>query len=65
MSGQWVSADLAVVWLAGRGIALSPTTIRVWAHRGHIRADGPRGARYDLAEIEERAQVRAATRRGI
>lgn len=33
-----------------------PATIRVWAHRGHIRPVGPeRGARWDIREVIEYA----------
>jgi hypothetical protein len=49
----WVTAEMASVHLQMQGHLVSPTTIRVWAHRGHIRADGPRGSKYDLWSVQE------------
>lgn len=54
----WVSAEMAAVHLQWQGMLISPTTIRVWAHRGHVRADGPRGARYDLWSVQAWANRR-------
>jgi hypothetical protein len=54
----WVTAEMAAVHLQWQGLLISPTTIRVWAHRGHIRADGPRGSRYDLVSVQEWADQR-------
>lgn len=50
---MWVSAEVAAVHLVWQGHLVSPVTIRVWAHRGYIRADGPRGARYDLVSVQQ------------
>ena len=50
---MWVTAEMAAVHLQWLGFLVSPTTIRVWAHRGHIRADGPRGSRYELSSVQE------------
>lgn len=48
----WVTAEMASVHLQWQGLRIAPVTIRVWAHRGLIRADGPRGSRYDLTSIQ-------------
>lgn len=49
----WVTAEMAAVHLQWQGLLVSPTTIRVWAHRGHIDKGGPRGARYDLWSVQQ------------
>lgn len=49
----WVTAEMAATHLQWQGRRISPTTIRVWAHRGHIRADGPRGSKYDLWSVQQ------------
>lgn len=48
----WVTAEMAAVHLRRQGHSITPTTIRVWAHRGYIRKDGPRGSKYDLWSIQ-------------
>lgn len=55
----WVNAEMAAVHLQWQGLLISPSTIRVWAHRGYIRADGPRGARYDLVSVQAWADTRS------
>lgn len=54
----WVTAEMAAVHLQWQGLLISPTTIRVWAHRGYIRADGPRGARYELGSVQQWVDLR-------
>lgn len=54
----WVTAEMAAVHLQMQGMLISPATIRVWAHRRHVRADGPRGARYDLWSVQQWADQR-------
>lgn len=43
-----VPAELALLALRQSGHKISPSTLRMWVHRGHITR-GPGG--YDLAEI--------------
>ena len=54
----WVTAEMAAVHLQWQGHLISPATIRKWAQRDHIRADGPRGARYDLWSVQAWAEKR-------
>lgn len=54
----WVTAEMAAVHLQWQGLLISPATIRVWAHRGHVRTGGPRGARYDLWSVQQHVDQR-------
>lgn len=54
----WVTAEMAATHLQWQGLLVSPTTIRVWAHRGYVRRDGPRRARYDLWSVQQFADQR-------
>jgi hypothetical protein len=54
----WESADVVSVHLQMLGFPVSPATVRKWGSRGHIRAHGPRGARYDLVTAQAWAQSR-------
>lgn len=56
----WVTAEMASVHLQWSGYPVSPATVRQWAHRGHILAKGPRGARYNLWDVQAWAKKRAA-----
>jgi hypothetical protein len=49
----WVTAEMAAVHLQWQGLLVSPAAIRKWAHRGYVRADGPREGRYDLWSVQE------------
>jgi hypothetical protein len=51
---------MASVHLQWSGYPVSPATVRQWAHRGHILAKGPRGARYNLWDVQAWAKKRAA-----
>jgi hypothetical protein len=49
----WVTAEMAAVHLQMQGHLVSPAAVRKWAERGHVRADGPRGRKYDLWSVQE------------
>lgn len=54
-----VPANLALLALRQSGHEVSPSTLRMWVHRGHITR-GPGG--YDLAEILDYLDRRVAER---
>lgn len=56
---QRVPASLALLALRQSGHQISPSTLRMWVHRGHITR-GPGG--YDLGEIAEYLDRRSPDR---
>lgn len=54
----WGSAEVVATHLQMLGFLISPAAVRQWGSRGHIRAHGPRGARYDLVTAQAWAQGR-------
>ena len=62
------AADLATTWrrlVSAGAAAVTPATIRSWAHRGHLEAAGldehghPVYARADIARAEQATRARA------